>query len=70
MEDKIIVLNKEGDWLELENCFLVGAAEHPDKVVYYKFIFCKCAKDTRDEMLTRAEQYLTELKKERSKVVV
>jgi hypothetical protein len=70
MEDKVIVLNKEGDWLELENCFLVGAAEHPDKVVYYKFIFCKCAKDTRDEILKRAEQYLVELKKERSGVVV
>jgi hypothetical protein len=70
MEDKVIVLNQEGDWLELANCFLVGAVEHPDKVVYYKFIFCKCAKETRDGMLKKAEQYLVEIKKEQSGVVV
>jgi hypothetical protein len=70
MEDKVIVLNKEGDWLELVNCFLVGAVEQPDKVIYYKFIFSKCAKETHDEMLKRAEQYLAELKKDRSGVVV
>jgi len=62
MEDKIIVLNKDGEWLELSNCFLVGSVEHPDKVIYYKFIFSKCTKEIRDEMLKRAEQYLTELK--------
>jgi hypothetical protein len=62
MEDKIIVLNKDGEWLELVNCFLVGAVEQPDKVIYYKYVFSKCAKETRDEMLKRAEQYLAELK--------
>ena len=61
MEDKIIVLNKEGEWIELVNCFLVGAVEHPDKIIYYKFMFSKCAKETRDEMLKRADQYLAEL---------
>jgi hypothetical protein len=62
MEDKIIVLNKDGEWLELVNCFLVGAVEHPDKVIYYKFIFSQCEKETRDEMLKRAEHYLNEQK--------
>ncbi len=62
MEDKVIVLNKDGEWLELVNCFLVGAVEHPDKVIYYKLIFSYCEKETRDEMLKRAEQYLSELK--------
>ena len=62
MEDKVIVLSKDGEWLELVNCFLVGAVEHPDKVIYYKYIFSRCDKETRDEMLKRAEQYLTELK--------
>ncbi|MFA5309260.1 MAG: hypothetical protein WC370_07245 [Dehalococcoidales bacterium] len=62
MEDKVLVLNKEGEWLELENCFLVGAVEHPDKVIYYKFIFCRCEKDTRQEMLRRAELFLQEQK--------
>ncbi len=62
MEDKVIVLNKDGEWFELVNCFLVGAVEHPDKVIYYKFIFSHCEKETRDEMLKRAEQYLTEQK--------
>jgi hypothetical protein len=62
MEDKVIVLNKDGEWLELSNCFLVGAVEHPDKVIFYKFMFCKCTKAMRDEMLKKAEQYLAELK--------
>lgn len=62
MEDKVIVLNKDGEWLELVNCFLVGAVEHADKVVYYKLVFSKCAKETRDEMLRKAELYLAELK--------
>ena len=60
MEDKVIVLSKDGQWFEMVNCFLVGAVEHPDKVVYYKFMFSKCDKETRDEMLKRAEQYLSE----------
>lgn len=63
MEDKVIVLGKDGQWFELVNCFLVGAVEHPDKVVYYKFMFSKCDKETRDEMLKRAEQFLAEQKK-------
>jgi hypothetical protein len=62
MEDKVIVLNKDGEWLELSNCFLVGAVEHPDKVIFYKFMFCKCTNTMRDEMLKKAEQYLAELK--------
>ena len=65
MEDKIIVLNKDGDWLELVNCFLVGAEEKPDKVIYYKLSFTRCAKETRDEMLKKAEQYLAELKQQK-----
>ena len=64
MVDKIIVLTKDGQWLELENCFLVGAVEYPDKVVYHKFFFSKCEEETRKEMLRRAEQYLSEVKKE------
>jgi hypothetical protein len=63
MEDKIIVLRKDGQWYELVNCFLVGAVEQPDKVTYYKFMFTRCDKETRDEMLNRAEQYLAEQKK-------
>jgi hypothetical protein len=62
MENRVIVLNRDGEWLELENCFLVGAIEHPEKVVYYKFAFSTCSKITRDEMLKRAEQYLAEIK--------
>jgi hypothetical protein len=62
MEDKVIVLTREGLWLELKNCFLVGAVEHPDKVVYYKYVFCQCEKETRDEMIRKAEAYLKELK--------
>ena len=64
MENKVIVLNKDGDWLELKNCFLVGANEYPDKVLYHKIIFSDCEKETRDEMLMRAEQYLNEVRKE------
>ncbi|OGO06538.1 MAG: hypothetical protein A2Y92_05865 [Chloroflexi bacterium RBG_13_57_8] len=62
MEDKVIVLNKDGEWLEFANCFLVGAVEHPDKVVFYKYFFNKYSRETRDEILKRAEQYLAELK--------
>ena len=64
MINKVIVLNKDGQWLELENCFLVGAVEYPDKVVYHKFFFSHCEEETRNEMLRRAEQFLTEQKKE------
>ena len=62
MEDKVIVLNKDGEWLELSNCLLVGAVEHSGKVIYYKFIFSHCEKETRDEILKKAEQYLNEQK--------
>lgn len=65
MANKVIVLNKDGQWLELESCFLVGAVEYPDKVVYHKILFCKCEEETRSEMLKRAEQYLNDLKKEK-----
>ncbi|OGO24494.1 MAG: hypothetical protein A2144_01940 [Chloroflexi bacterium RBG_16_50_9] len=65
MEDKIIVLGKDGQWLALENCFLVGAVEFPEKVVYYKFMFSRCDEEMRSEMLRRAEQYLNEVKKGR-----
>jgi hypothetical protein len=63
MESKVIVLNKDGQWVELINCFLVGAVEYPDKVVYHKFLFTKCEDETRKEMLGKVEQYLSELKK-------
>lgn len=62
MKDRVLLLNKDGDWLELVNCFLVGAVEHADKVIYYKFMLSQCAKETRDEMLKRAEEYLAEVK--------
>jgi len=64
MINKVIVLTKDGQWLELENCFLVGAVEYPDKVVYHKFLFTRCEEEKRNEMLKRAEQYLNEVKKE------
>lgn len=62
MENKVIVLKEDGNWLELKNCVLVGAAEFPDKVLYHKIIFSNCEKEIRDEMLVRAGQYLSELK--------
>ncbi|OGO24488.1 MAG: hypothetical protein A2144_01890 [Chloroflexi bacterium RBG_16_50_9] len=64
MVNKVIVLNKDGQWLELENCFLVGAVEYPDKVVYHKVMFSRCEEETRSDMLKKAEQYLNEVKKE------
>ena len=64
MENKVIVLNKDGEWMELINCFLVGAVEYPDKVIYHKIFFTACDRETRDEMLKRAEQYLSEARKE------
>jgi hypothetical protein len=63
MEDKVIVLRKDGQWLMLENCFLVGAVESPEKVVYYKFMFSQCDEETTSEMLKKAEQYLIEQKR-------
>ena len=63
MENKVIVLNQKGDWLELKNCFLVGAVEYTDKVIYHKIHFYSCEEETREEMLVRAEQYLNELRK-------
>ncbi|MFC1870265.1 hypothetical protein ACFLYE_03235 [Chloroflexota bacterium] len=65
MVNKVIVLNKDGQWLELENCFVVGAVEYPDKVVYHKFLFSKCEEETRSEMLRRGEQFLAEQMKEK-----
>jgi len=62
MHGKVVVLNKDGQWFELENCFLVGAVEHPDKVLYYKFLFSKCDRAILDEMLKRAESFLEEQK--------
>ncbi len=64
MEDKIIVLSKDGEWLELKNCFLVGAIEYPDHVTYHKIFINDCEREIRNEMLKRAEQYLEEVKKE------
>ncbi len=63
MENKIIVLNKDGQWVELINCFVVGAIETHDKVVYHKFFFTACEEETKKEMLNRAEQFLNEQKK-------
>jgi hypothetical protein len=64
MENKIIVLTKDGLWLELENCFVVGAVEYPDKVVYHKYLFLNCEEPTKKEMFKKAEQYLNEVKNE------
>ena len=64
MENKIIVLTKDGQWLEMENCFVIGAIEYPDKIVYHKYLFTVCDEATRDEMLNKAEKYLNEMKKE------
>ena len=61
MENKVIVLNKDGQWVELTNCFVVGAEERPEKVIYYKFLFSNGAKTTRDEMIKRTEQFLAEV---------
>jgi hypothetical protein len=58
--NKVIVLTKGGEWLELETCIVIGAVEHPDKAVYHKFMFCKCEEETKREMLKRAEQFIAE----------
>jgi len=62
MDNKVIVLSKDGEWFELTNCFIVGAEERPEKVIYYKFLFTNGAKTTRDEMIKRAEQFFVEVK--------
>jgi hypothetical protein len=64
MENKTLVLTKDGQWIELQNCFVIGAVEYPDKVVYHKYLFTNCEEATRDEMLKKAEKYLIEIKKE------
>jgi hypothetical protein len=64
MENKVIVLTKDGQWLELVNCFVIGAVEYPDKVVYHKYLFTASEETTRNEILNKAEKYLEELKKE------
>jgi hypothetical protein len=64
MEDKVIILSKDGQWRELENCFIVGAKEYPDKIVYHKYLLTVCDAATRKEMLNKAEKYLIELKRE------
>jgi hypothetical protein len=61
MENKVIVLNKDGQWVELTNCFVVGAEERPEKVIFYKFFFSNGAKTTRDEMIKRTGQFLAEV---------
>jgi hypothetical protein len=64
MENKVMVLTKDGKWVEMENCFVVGAVEYPDKVVYHKYLFTISDEATRNEMLNKAVKYLDELKKE------
>jgi hypothetical protein len=66
MENKVIVLTKDGKWLEIENCFIIGAVEYPDKVVYHKYLFTACEDATRNEMLNKAGEYLVEMKRELS----
>jgi hypothetical protein len=63
MENKVIVLNKDGQWWELTNYFLVGASEQPDKTMYRSAYYISGQQVTREELLTRAQQYLDELKK-------
>jgi hypothetical protein len=64
MESKVIVLTKDGQWMEMENCLVIGAIEYPDKVVYHKYLFTACEEATRNEMLNKAEKYIEEMKKE------
>ena len=63
MENKVIVLNKDGKWLELTNCFLVGAYEEPGKTMYHSVFFTAPGLVTKDELLKRAEAYIAEMKK-------
>ena len=63
MDNKVIVLNKDGEWLELQNCVLIGAVEYPEKVIYHKVFFSNCEPETRNEMLSRAAEYVNELMK-------
>jgi hypothetical protein len=64
MENKIMVLTKDGEWMELRNCFVIGAEEFTDKVVYHKFMFIDCEDNVRDEILNKAGDYMEELKQE------
>lgn len=64
MENKVIVLTRDGNWCELTNCFLVGASEHPDKNIYRSFLFTAGQGISRDEILTRAQDYLDELEEQ------
>lgn len=63
MENKIVVLNKDGQWVEMINCFVVGAIESHDKVVYHKFFFANCEEETKTGILKKAEQFLNEQKR-------
>ena len=63
MENRVIVLNKDGKWLELTNCFLVGASEQPEKTMYHSVFFVAAGRVTKDDLLKRAEDYLEELRK-------
>ena len=64
MENKVLVLMNDGQWIELINCIIVGAVEYPDKVVYHKYLFSNCEIETRREMVNRAEKYVNEMKQE------
>ncbi len=64
MENKVLVLMDDGQWIELINCIIVGAVEFPDKVVYHKYLFSNCEIETRREMVNRAEKYANEMKNE------
>jgi hypothetical protein len=64
MENKVLVLMNDGQWIEMINCIIVGAEEFPDKVVYHKYLFSNCEIETRREMLNRAENYVNDMKKE------
>ena len=63
MENKVIVLNKNGDWWELTNCFLVGASEEPEKTTYHSVFFIAGGRVTSEDLLPKVEQYLEDMKK-------
>lgn len=64
MENRVIVLNKDGKWLEMTNCFLVGAYEEPEKTMYHSVFFTAPGRVTKEDLLARAEQYIHQLQKE------
>lgn len=64
MENKVLILNKNGEWWELTNCFVVGAGEEAEKTMYRSAFFTAGKGVTREDILARAERYLAELKKE------